>query len=182
MMDVGGRARGLRAATVAAALAAALAQSGGLAATGAHVHGEVRLAVAVDPGSVTVELSAPLETVLGFERAPRTDAERKAVQAMREKLAGQALFVVDPAAGCKLAGITVTAEALEPGARAGEHADLEGRYEWTCTNAAAARSIDLGGLRDAFPRIRTIDTQIAAASGQFKRRLGRSDRVLRWGR
>jgi hypothetical protein len=167
---------------MAAGLAALLVQVAGLAATGAHVHGQVRLAVAVDAGSVTVELSAPLEAVLGFEHAPRTEAERKAVQAMREKLAGQALFVVDPAAGCKPAGITVTAEALEPGARAAEHADLEGRYEWTCTNAAAARSIDLGGLRDAFPRIRTIDTQVAAASGQFKRRLGRSDRVLRWGK
>lgn len=41
----------------------------------AHTHGVVTLGVAVDQSTITLELSAPLESLVGFERAPRTDAE-----------------------------------------------------------------------------------------------------------
>ena len=42
----------------------------------AHVHGAVQLDVAVDGPTLTLTLEAPLDSVVGFERAPRTAAEK----------------------------------------------------------------------------------------------------------
>jgi len=55
-----------------------LLAAGAQAAPQAHEHGVARLSVAVDGKRRTIELDAPLDGWLGFERAPRTDAERKA--------------------------------------------------------------------------------------------------------
>jgi hypothetical protein len=45
----------------------------------AHEHGKATLDVALDGGRLEVRLATPAINVLGFERAPRTDAERQAV-------------------------------------------------------------------------------------------------------
>jgi hypothetical protein len=45
-----------------------------LAQEHAHVHGLVSLNVAVDGRILTVQLEAPLDSLLGFEHRPRTDA------------------------------------------------------------------------------------------------------------
>ena len=38
----------------------------------AHVHGAVQLEVALDGPTLSIALEAPLDSLLGFERAPRT--------------------------------------------------------------------------------------------------------------
>ena len=45
-----------------------------------HQHGVAKLDVAYDQGALSIELEAPLDVLLGFERAPRPDAERKSVE------------------------------------------------------------------------------------------------------
>ncbi|MDH5541220.1 MAG: DUF2796 domain-containing protein, partial [Rhizobacter sp.] len=60
--------------------AVALGLSSAAAAAGkAHEHGALRLDVAVEATSVTLQLQAPLDSLVGFERAPRTEAERQRV-------------------------------------------------------------------------------------------------------
>jgi hypothetical protein len=49
-----------------------LAHAGGKA----HVHGVATLDIAVEARKITVQLESPLDNLLGYERTPRTDAER----------------------------------------------------------------------------------------------------------
>jgi hypothetical protein len=152
------------------------------AVTPAHVHGAVQLDVAVDGPTLTLTLEAPLDSVFGFERAPRTAAEKKTAQdALAALRASGPLFAPDPAAGCVFQSATADSEALQPGATAGEHADLDATATFTCARPEQLRRIDLGGLLDRFPRIQRLQAQIVTAQGQFKQTLQRPARMLTWG-
>lgn len=164
----------------------------------AHTHGVVTLGVAVDQSTITLELSAPLESLVGFERAPRTDAERQRVQQALERLkSATGLFTIDPAAQCQLKTVELTSDVLGLGAQSAsatdshphgkkahaqdEHADLEGRFVFGCAQATRARYVDVG-LFTAFSRIRTVQAQVASPAGQAKRTLRKDAARLSWGR
>ena len=144
----------------------------------AHTHGLMTLDVAVDAQTVTLAIASPLDSFLGFERAPRTDAERKRVADMVARLkAADQLFQPDAAAGCKLTTVDLESASLGLGAahdhghgEKDEHADIAVDIVFTCAKAADARFIDVK-LFDAYPRLRSIDAQVAAPQGQFKRSL-----------
>jgi Protein of unknown function (DUF2796) len=143
----------------------------------AHVHGQLKLDVAVDGPTVVIDMESPLDNIVGFERAPKTDAEKKTVEDTVAQLrAADKLFVVDPAANCKLGPVDLRSGALglgnpDPAEPVG-HADLDATFSFNCTNAAAAKFIDVN-LFGAFKGLRQIDSQIATAQGQFKRQLKR---------
>ncbi|MBN8756207.1 MULTISPECIES: DUF2796 domain-containing protein [Variovorax] len=143
----------------------------------AHVHGQLKLDVAVDGPTVVIDMESPLDNIVGFERAPKTDAEKKTVEdAVAQLRAADKLFVVDPAANCKLGPVDLRSGALglgnpDPAEPVG-HADLDATFSFNCTNAAAAKFIDVN-LFGAFKGLRQIDSQIATAQGQFKRQLKR---------
>jgi len=153
----------------------------------AHVHGKLSLNVAVDDKTITVTLDSPLDNFLGFERAPRTDEERKRVSEIQTKLqAADQLLQPDSKADCKLDKVTLQSAALGWGeanhdhdddddhdhdhSHDHDHADLEAGITFTCAKAAQAQFIDIK-LFTAYPRIRNIDAQIATPKGQFKRSL-----------
>jgi hypothetical protein len=143
----------------------------------AHVHGQLKLDVAVDGPTVVIDMESPLDNIVGFERAPKTDAEKKLVEeAVAQLRAADKLFIVDPAANCKLGPVDLRSGALglgnpDPSEPVG-HADLDATFSFNCTNAAAAKFIDLN-LFSVFKGLRQIDSQIATAQGQFKRQLKR---------
>lgn len=88
----------------------------------AHTHGRLSLDVAVDAQAITIAMESPLDNFLGFERAPRTDAERQRVKDMVARLnAADRLFVVDPAGECKLSKVELEAGALGLGSKKGSH-------------------------------------------------------------
>lgn len=174
------------------AVTAAMALSAAAQQQHAHTHGRLTLDVAVDGQTITLAIESPLNGFLGFERAPRTNAERKRVADMVARLnTADQLFQPDPAAGCKLSKVELTSTALDLGAKkeeehghshagkdghdhdhdhAGEHADIDIDVVFTCANAAQAKFIDVK-LFAAYQRIRTIDAQVASPQGQFKRSL-----------
>ena len=90
----------------------------------AHTHGRLAMDVAVDARVITLQIESPLDGFLGFERAPRTDAERKQVSDMVASLnAADRLFLPDPAAGCKLSKVDLASAVLGLGsARKGKGA------------------------------------------------------------
>ena len=150
----------------------------------AHVHGQVRLDVVIEGPTVVIEMDSPLDNFVGFERAPRTDAERQSADnAVATLRAADQLFRIDPVANCKLGPVTLRSAALGLGKTEGDategHADLDGTFAFNCTNAAAAKFIDIG-LFDAFKGPRQIDAQIASPQGQFKRTLKRPATRLAW--
>jgi hypothetical protein len=163
-----------------AAVAAAAAGPGW--AGKAHQHGVAQLDVSVEPGRVTLDLQTPLDGLVGFERAPRTDAERARVDAAIAKLRdAAALFRIDSAAGCSLAKVTLDAPVLgvtpagaaAPAAPAkGEHADLDGHFEFTCKPGVRPAFVEVG-LFDAFSGMKRIELQLVLPKGQMKATLVR---------
>ena len=155
-------------------LVAAFAAS---AAGQAHQHGVAKLDIAVQATQLTLQLESPLDNLLGFERAPRTDAERKQADAVVATLkAGDTMFKIDPAAGCKLATVELSSSALklgqpDPADEKDGHADIDGSYEFNCTDATKAAYVDVGLF--AFPRLQRLQVQVATPRGQFKRDLKR---------
>jgi hypothetical protein len=163
----------------------ALVSGAALAAGQAHEHGVVKMDVAIEGQKLSIAVEAPLDNLLGFERAPRTDAERKAAAEVLARLRspdkGMPLFVPDAAAQCTLSKAEVLAATLEPGAKpAGkaEHADLDASYEFTCGKPAELRSLDVG-LFDAYKRIQRIEVQVAGPQGQSKLTLKRPARSVK---
>lgn len=163
------------------AMAAAPAWSAGKA----HEHGALKLDVAIEGNKLTIAMEAPLDNLLGFERAPRTDAERKAAAEVLARLRSPdkaaALFVTDAAAKCSLSTAEVHAPVLEPGAKPaakGEHADLDASYEFNCAQPGELRSLEVG-LFDAYKRIQRIDVQVVGPKGQSKETLKRPARSVK---
>jgi hypothetical protein len=143
----------------------------------AHVHGQIKLDVAIDGPTIVIDMESPLDNIVGFERAPKSAAEKKTAEdAIAQLRAADKLFVIDPAANCKLGPVDLRSSALglgnpDPNEPPG-HADLDATFSFNCTNAAAAKFIDVN-LFAAFKGTRQIDSQIASAQGQFKRQLKR---------
>lgn len=141
------------------------------------MHGQLKLDVAIDGPTVVIDMESPLDNIVGFERAPKTDAEKKTAEdAIAQLRAADKLFAIDPAANCKLGPVELRSSALglgnpDPAEPAG-HADLDATFSFNCTHAAAAKFIDVN-LFSAFKGTRQIDSQIASAQGQFKRQLKR---------
>lgn len=152
----------------------------------AHEHGTAQLDVALEGSLLSLRFEAPLDALFGFERAPRSAAERQLVDAGIARLkAAERLFRPDAAAACSLRRVELQSAALKLGAPAGaaqpqaraqegsaEHADLEATIEFDCKDSARLAAIDVG-LFEAFARLQRIDVQIVTAKAQSKRSLKR---------
>jgi hypothetical protein len=163
----------------------AIASHPAMAAGKAHEHGAVKLDLAIEGNRLAIGMEAPLDNLLGFERAPRTDAERKAAADVLARLRspdkGSPLFTTDAAAQCTLSQAEVQASVLEPGAKTAakdEHADLDASYEFTCAKPQELRGLEVG-LFDAYKRIQRIDVQVAGPKGQSKVTLKRPARSVK---
>ena len=161
----------LKTTLLALCLTPLLAQAAGKA----HVHGIAKLDVAVESTKITLQLESPLDNLLGFERAPRTDAERQQADALVTRLkAAAAMFRIDPAAQCTLGKVDLASSALklgQPDPSEEGHADIDGTFEFDCADASKAAYIDVG-LFD-YKRLQRLEVQVAAPKGQFKRDLKR---------
>ena len=142
----------------------------------AHQHGVAALGVAVERARISITLDSPLDNLLGFERAPRTDDEKQRAAALVATLkAADTLFRIDPAAGCKLATVEIDAPLLGQGSTPADvagaanntHADLEADFEFACTDGSKAGFIE-AGLFEAFKRMQRIEAQVVGPKGQAK--------------
>ncbi|MFC5770450.1 DUF2796 domain-containing protein [Thauera sinica] len=136
----------------------------------AHVHGEARLEIAVDGNTLAIHLETPLDGLLGFERAPRSPAERQAVTAMRTTLEQpDRLFRIVPEAGCEAQAPQLESPIFEGSAGDG-HLDLDADYRWQCARPSALRGIDTT-LFAEFPRLKRIEVEFVGPAGQRSGRL-----------
>ncbi len=162
---------------VAASAALLLCHVVSQAADHRHAHGVAKLDVAVETKKVSIQLDSPLDNLLSFERAPRTQAERKLADTAIGKLkAAGSMFTIDPAAQCKLSNVDLSSSALKLGRPNPEeekegHADIEGSFEFDCVDAGKATYIDVGLFE--FARLQMLEVQVATLRGQFKRDLKR---------
>lgn len=153
----------------------------------AHVHGLMHLDIAVDKQLLTLQLQSPLDSLLGFERRPRTPAERQAADALLKRMDDAAtLFKPDAAAHCVPTSVSLESAALQSAAPAvgkdigknAEHADLDASYEFTCAHADKLTVVEVG-LFDAFKRLQKIEVQVAGTKLQSRQTLQRPDKLVK---
>ncbi|MEM8577945.1 MAG: DUF2796 domain-containing protein [Pseudomonadota bacterium] len=105
----------------------------------AHVHGIGEFNMAIEGGTVEIELHAPGFDIVGFEHAAESDADRAAIQAALGTLAAPLdLFVMPAAAGCTA---TRTSVALETEEEHAEH-DHDDDHDHDHAEEAAAEEHD----------------------------------------
>ena len=174
---------------IAYAVVSAWALTAPAQAADAHVHGVATLQVALDGNRLDVDFSSPLDNLVGFEHAPRTDKQKAAVRQMAERLnAPELWFVPNAEAGCKRTSVNLESAVLDrvllsgagperkssmakPDARkdtkshAGEHSALSADIVFTCDRPRALSGLELK-LFDAFPKLKRIDAQMAVTNKQ----------------
>ncbi len=174
--------------------ATALYQAMGVSAQHAHVHGLGKLDAVVDGGSLSVRLEVPLDSLVGFERSPRTERERAAVRSMARALRTGSDLVPTAGARCNLQGVTLisavlpgdlldpqgaTAAAADAGGEHDGHAELVADYVYACAEPAQLRTLEVR-LFDSFKALKRLDAQVVTERTQAGGRLDSRARVLRW--
>lgn len=168
-------------------LAFAVAVLAAPATAAPHVHGVAALQVAVDGNQLQLDFISPLDNLVGFEHAPRTARQKQAWQAMQDKLRQPQLLFDLPAAASCVAQPAQVRSTLDGQQHAGQHrhgkhddhASLDASYRYECAAPAALRSIEVR-LFAAFPKLRRLQVEVAAPSGQSAATLTPAARRVRW--
>jgi hypothetical protein len=167
-----------------AILALALSHGGAMAQSHqhAHVHGHIQLGVAVGGKQISVDIDTPLESLLGFEHAPRTASEKKlAIEWAQRLREGSSLLRFNPEAQCKQVRADLEATVLgldnKPASPShdkddGGHADLEGAWSFECGTPEALRSLEVSFFKHS-PHARVMEVQWVKGSKQGKQTLKR---------
>lgn len=159
-------------------------------AHGAHVHGLAHLDAALDGRSLMIAVRTPGWDLVGFERAPRDEAERARIEAARATLAdGARLFAFEPADACRPAEAArvVLPTAIEPhGAEAepsesGHPGDWSATWTFDCADPASLRAIRVDWF-DAFESTERIEVQWIGPEGQAGHSLTAAQRRIPVGR
>lgn len=143
----------------------------------AHQHGVAQLMVAVEGSSVAIEFESPMENLVGFEHAPRTQKQREAIETLKHTFSTpDKLFVPTAAAGCS-AG---PAELALPDYRHGDgHADLHASISFRCKSPAALQGLTVH-LFERFSRLERVKTQLVVPGRQSAVDLTRRRTQLAW--
>lgn len=94
----------------------------------AHTHGLVEVEIAFDQLNGVIQFSAPAESLLGFEHAPKTEKQKASAQNIERSFANQAqqIFQFEKNLKCQ---ISYEKAAFE---YAGAHADFAASYKVKC--------------------------------------------------
>lgn len=150
----------------------------------AHVHGQARMELAVENGTVALELEVPGMDIVGFERAPRNDAETAQIdEAIRTFTATGSWLTFEPVNAC-----TVTNNDPHAHGYAGHddnssqadhehegHAKFHIELEARCTSTPLAVNVT---LVERFPKIESIQVDYITETKQSRVMLGRDDQRI----
>ncbi|MBD9415770.1 DUF2796 domain-containing protein [Pseudomonas sp. PDM16] len=141
---------------------------------GAHEHGVASLNVALDGQTLEIQLESPAMNLLGFEHAAKNDADKAKVASTRKHLEQpQALFALPIEAKCALQESELESPLFgdaehaehEHGDEHG-HSDIDASYHFTCANAEALKTLELGSFFGTFPGTEKLEVQLIGPSGQ----------------
>lgn len=145
----------------------------------AHEHGVAELRVALAGNTLQVEFESPLDNLVGFEHAPRSDAERMALVKAVETLRSAANVVTLPAAA---ACVVTRTELEQPFSHASAdaesgHAEISVTHTLQCATPNALSALEVS-LFERFPRIRLLRAERASPGGQSASKLTPKQRML----
>lgn len=150
----------------------------GRTADRAHVHGLAHMEMVVSGGTIRVLLTSPMDNLLGFEHAPRNEAQRAALEALRADLSDPARFLLPPVqAGCRVRHHEASSSLLS-GRVTAEHSDLEYRFSFECRDPLQISTIEVP-MFDRYRRLREIRVQLVSDQGQRSIVLIRKNRQIR---
>jgi hypothetical protein len=145
---------------------------------GAHEHGVASLNVALADATLEIQLQSPAMNLVGFEHAAKSDADQaKAAAARRQLEQPQALFALPIEAKCALQESDLDSPLFaddehehehdehDHGDEAG-HSDIAASYRFTCANAGALKTLELGSFFGSFPGTEKLEVQLIGPSGQ----------------
>ena len=173
MLDLGRRCG------IAIALLAGIVAADPAAAHG-RPHDLADVDVSVDAGTLSIQLDAPLDSLLGFGHAPKTDAQKRAAADLLLRVGkGDQLFHPDAGAGCTLTAAEIVAPSIQPRAAGAkpldpkDHGVFNASYEFECRSPDRLYKIGIQ-LFDAFARLQTVDVRVAGPGGQSRHKLKRA--------
>ena len=171
-----------------------------------HVHGGATLALALDGNQLIVELDSPLYNLLGFEHAPETEAQRRAVQDAESKLSNaDGMLGFNPEAGCEPALMSEDVHLFDgvedhdddhddhnnhDNEHEDEHAEDDDHaahrdflltYEFSCTSPSELDRVTVG-LLDAFPLMTDLELVYLGPDTQTRYALNPSNVTIDLGR
>lgn len=147
-----------------------------------HVHGEGKLAIAIEGSKVAMELEAPAKDIIGFEHAPKTAKQKKALAGAKARLGkGLELFRPSPEAQCvqtqakvDLVGLTKSSKKHnhahdkhdhDHGDKDAHHAEFRVNYTYDCKSPAKLTSIALEYF-SVFKGTEKLDISVIGPKGQ----------------
>lgn len=128
----------------------------------AHEHGTATVSVAIDKNMLLIGAEITGESLFGFERKPKTEAEKKlfddVTKTLKEKVGD--LFILPADLGCQVTNVMLSDNLTED-----QHADVDVDYTFSCTKTAAGSTLKLG-LMKVFPRIKKVKVQVLSDATQ----------------
>jgi hypothetical protein len=141
-----------------------------------HEHGASTLQVSIEKNILLMKWESPLDDLIGFEYAPKTEREKAAARKLKAILNDPALlFKPNADAGCRVVKVAIDAPTLEKTKDAGPkhhtstdhamHTDLEYAVTYNCSNPRALATLDIAAFK-TWPAIRDIDVSLVGPGGQ----------------
>jgi hypothetical protein len=165
------------AALCGSALAQGHKQGGGHAH--AHAHGVGQLQIAIDGAVVRGELQIPMESLLGHEYLPRSQAQKNAMAQLRQSLTNPAYVMLPVAAAqCQVTNSLATSPMFE-GRDGGGHSSLLYAFAFRCEQPQHLRKIDVP-LFAKHPRLKEIEVELVGPAVQRSLRIKAAQPQLVW--
>lgn len=146
----------------------------------AHVHGQARMEVVALDGQAMVSLISPAETLLGFEQAPATAEQIKAVNDLKMRFQSGTDLVWVAGEACTLTEF----DSSELDAFAGkvpdknaDHADISVHWVFNCVPEAMPQGLN-NHFFEALPRLEKLTVEAVNQDGQYSVDLTKAGQTL----
>ncbi len=154
--------------TITALILAGLTVSGASAATThhhAHAHGKAELELSIKAGAIRGVFRTPMDNLLGFEHAPKTQSQKNSVEQLRQRLSDATRFFAPNAAAQGLPAPSSFSSAMFSGGGQNGHSDLEYQFGFDCNRPGELKSIE-ALVFEHYPRMHEIRTELVSEAGQ----------------
>ncbi len=132
----------------------------------AHEHGVSTLDVVIERDAVSLAWETPLDGILGFEHRARSEAQRRAVDALRLALREpDRWFVVSAGGPCRAQVQRAASPVFEPNDHPGPHADLEYALRFRCDGPIASGRVE-ARVFERYPKLREVRVRMVDAQGR----------------
>ena len=127
-----------------------------------HQHGKGVLEIAIEGKTLSGVLEMPLEALLGFEHAPKSNKEKSAQSKLETRLGTiEAWFEINSEAQC----IPKSSQTkLDRDAKT-KHSDLLYTFSYSCSNPSALKEIRLLFFIE-YPSVKEVKVEVASPKGQ----------------